>query len=149
MIWLQLTFDMVTDPSTTVNDVYGTTFSVGSFTGLMGFYTCAPDVMTQNDCGVPLDLTLRFNPTLNQNCGDELSSLCLYSLSGLAEGYTSTLSNGTYPVPTNFNFAGTATLVPEPSSSIMIGTGLIGIVGVFRADFDHDCLLSSRSRSSE
>ncbi len=131
MIWLQLDFNMVTAPVSDVN-AFPTAFSVGTFTGLIGFYTCAPDVVAQSDCGVPLDLALQFNPTLNQNCGDGLNAPCLYALSGVADGYTSTLDSHYGVASTDFELTGTAQLVPEPSSLVMSAIGLIGIAGFFR-----------------
>ncbi len=128
IIWMQIYFDMVTEPVTQLTTL-PTTYAMGTFTGVLKIYDCAP---LDDMCGYP-DISLLKGETLDQSCGDESNLPCTYGISGIASGDTGTYKPNPGPTPfADFDFSGQANLVPEPSSFVMSFMGLLGIAGVFR-----------------
>ena len=137
LAFANLFFDMTTTDPVNEADLDPQTqpqvsmFATGTVTGTLGFYDCAGTGCVERgwsalykgctdsaDCPIPI-----------QSCGDEYDANCTFAVSGIAEGYTGVV--GPRPNRT-LDFMGTANLVPEPSSLLLMSSGLLGIGGLLR-----------------
>lgn len=124
--WLQLDFNVVTEPVQSLDYDYQA-FAQGTFTGQLLIFTCTPD--DPDDCDYAR-IRPQGNPILNEDCGADQNQACDYFLSGTVEGLTQVLDT---PRPNvSYKFMGTANLVPEPSTLVFFGTGVLSLVATAR-----------------
>lgn len=133
LVYAQLYFDLVTTQPVAGDDIDPPGAAVtGTFSGILEFLDCVPGA----DCAYSLlsldsvgclhgpGTCVPGPPTPLDTCGDSGDGACVYSLSGVAGGFAET---GNPRAASTLNYSGTAVLTPEPSSLIMLGTGLLAI----------------------
>lgn len=111
-------------------DILGTVYS-GSITfstPILGVEALSPSLVNTNSLlGSPTTTYTTFVLNQGYEFGTQIDSLTI-------SGDTLTFLNETYGKPDDLRII-TATSVPEPSTLLMLGTGLLGIGGVFRRKF--------------